>query len=219
MAKRSTTKRELIDTGPARCLPKRGRTGEFNRIPQQFRRLATARRRHGKRTRATGMTCSQLHPLLFMAMIGRALNPANQLSKRKRARRHHPSRAAPTPTGTLKEGGIVGKVGAEVTSLVSGVVSSIDAAAARLASAARRLRRWWRRDHVWLGAVVRLAHVTVRLDGLAFDTSHPLISDAMRTRLWRGTYERSERAVLQRWLDSEAPVWSSVAELESSRRW
>ncbi len=28
----------------------------------------------------------------------------------------------------------------------------------------------------------------------------------MRTRLWRGTYERSERALLQRWLDSQAPV-------------
>ena len=93
-----------------------------------------------------------------------------------------------------------------MTPLVSGAVSSIDAAAARLASAARRLRRWWRRDHAWLGALVRLAHVTVRLDGRAFDTSDPLISDAMRTRLWRGTYERSERAVLQRWLDSQAPV-------------
>jgi FkbM family methyltransferase len=85
-------------------------------------------------------------------------------------------------------------------------VGRIDAASEGLASATRRLRRWWRRDHAWWGAAIRLARATVWLDGHLFDTSHPLISDAMRTRLWRGTYERSERALLQRWLDSNAPV-------------
>ena len=62
--------------------------------------------------RPTGPHAHSLPSLPSVAMIGRALNPANQLSKRKRARRHHPSRTnADSRTGTLKEGGIVGKVG------------------------------------------------------------------------------------------------------------
>jgi hypothetical protein len=68
------------------------------------------------------------------------------------------------------------------------------------------VRRWWLRDHEWLGAFVRLSGNCVRLDGCRFDVSHPEIADALRARLWRGRYERSARALLADWLDAGRPA-------------
>jgi FkbM family methyltransferase len=67
-------------------------------------------------------------------------------------------------------------------------------------------RRWWWRDHEWLGRFVALRGNLVRLEGCRFDVSHPLISNALRARLLRGRYERSERELLAAWLDPAAPV-------------
>ncbi|HSL23082.1 MAG TPA: FkbM family methyltransferase [Vicinamibacterales bacterium] len=68
------------------------------------------------------------------------------------------------------------------------------------------LRRWWHRDHPWMGWIVVATGNSVRLDGCRFDVSHPQITNALRARLWRGRYERSERALIETWLDRAAPV-------------
>ena len=69
-----------------------------------------------------------------------------------------------------------------------------------------RVRRWWYRDREWVGQLVQLRGNRVQLDGCTFDVSHPQISNLLRARLLRGRYERSERALLDQWLDPNAPV-------------
>lgn len=88
----------------------------------------------------------------------------------------------------------------------SGAAGIRAAIASRLRCAARRLRRWWYADHAWLGRFVELRGNWVRLDGCRFDVSHPQIPRGLRTRLLRGRYERSERTLLNEWLDPGAPV-------------
>jgi FkbM family methyltransferase len=80
------------------------------------------------------------------------------------------------------------------------------AAAGRVRQLAHASRKWWLRDHAWMGRWVAMRGNYVTIDGCRFDVSHPAISDAMRSRLWRGRYERSERAVLAAILDPERPV-------------
>lgn len=91
--------------------------------------------------------------------------------------------------------------------LAAGDLSRIaDAAAGRLRRVRGELRRWWLRDHAWIGAMVAAGGNIVRIDGCRFDVSHTSISHAMRSRLWRGRYEHSERAVLKAVLDPSRPV-------------
>ncbi|HEX5473876.1 MAG TPA: FkbM family methyltransferase [Vicinamibacterales bacterium] len=68
------------------------------------------------------------------------------------------------------------------------------------------MRQWWYRDHQWLGRFVEWRGNLIRLDGCLFDVSHPQISTALRGRLLRGRYERSERGILEQRLDPFAPV-------------
>jgi FkbM family methyltransferase len=70
----------------------------------------------------------------------------------------------------------------------------------------RSARRWWYRDHEWLGRLVELRGNRVRLEGCTFDVSHPQITRALRARMLRGRYERSERELMKAWLDPAAPV-------------
>jgi FkbM family methyltransferase len=69
-----------------------------------------------------------------------------------------------------------------------------------------RLRRWWYKDRDWLGRLVALSGNRLTVDGCRFELSHPLITNATRARMLRGRYERSERALLDAWLDRQSPV-------------
>lgn len=82
----------------------------------------------------------------------------------------------------------------------------VRAAGARLVRGGRAVRRWWVRDRAWVGWMVAARGNVVGIDGCRFDVSHPAISHAMRSRLWRGRYERSERALLAAHLDPVHPV-------------
>jgi FkbM family methyltransferase len=76
----------------------------------------------------------------------------------------------------------------------------------RLSAARVRLRRSWYRDRPWIGRLVTLTGNRVTLDGCRFTLANPLITDAMRARILRGRYERSEREMLRTWMNPAAPV-------------
>ena len=76
----------------------------------------------------------------------------------------------------------------------------------RVRAARTRLRRAWYKDRPWIGRFVALAGNRVVLDDCRFTLAHPLVTDAMRARIVRGRYERSERELLDKWLDPDAPV-------------
>lgn len=86
---------------------------------------------------------------------------------------------------------------------VGGVLGAIDR---RVRAPWVALRHWWHGDQPWMGRIVVLTGNSVRVDGCCFDVSHPQITNGLRSRLWRGRYERSERALIQEWLDPGAPV-------------
>jgi len=67
-------------------------------------------------------------------------------------------------------------------------------------------RRWWYRDHPVVGWFVELSGNRVRIEGCRFHVSHPQISRAIKSRLLRGRYERSELQVLKQWLSPDSPV-------------
>jgi FkbM family methyltransferase len=75
----------------------------------------------------------------------------------------------------------------------------------RLSILRHRLQRWFSLERVE-GRIVAWRGNWIELDGCRFDVSHPSISNIHRARLARGTYERSERALLLAWLDDAAPV-------------
>lgn len=81
-----------------------------------------------------------------------------------------------------------------------------DALRWRVRGAWRFARRCWFHDHAWLGRLVELRGNWVEIDGCRFDVSHPQITRALRARLLRGRYERTERELLKDWLDTGAPV-------------
>ena len=70
----------------------------------------------------------------------------------------------------------------------------------------RLLPRRWVRNPPWLGALVRLRGNRVQIGDCTFDVAHPLISNAIRSRLARGRYERPELELIADWLDPDAPV-------------
>src|SRR5688572_6196733 len=63
-------------------------------------------------------------------------------------------------------------------------------------SGRRILRRRWARYLSRLGTLVRLRGNRVQIGGCTFDVGHPLISNAIRSRLARGRYERPELAII-----------------------
>lgn len=95
---------------------------------------------------------------------------------------------------------------AKRTLATRGIAGVADAVAWRFNGLRRDIRRWWLRDHAWLGRFVELRGNWVQLGGCRFDVSHPQISRALRARLLRGRYERSELELLKAWLDPAAPV-------------
>ena len=68
------------------------------------------------------------------------------------------------------------------------------------------LRRMWYQDRSWIGRLVAISGNSVVVDGCRFTLAHPLVTDTMRARIVRGRYERSERELLQVWLNPDAPV-------------
>jgi len=69
-----------------------------------------------------------------------------------------------------------------------------------------RLRRAWYRDRAWVGRLVAFSGNRVAIAGCRFRLDHPLVTDAVRCRMLRGRYERSEREILDAWLDPTGPV-------------
>lgn len=68
------------------------------------------------------------------------------------------------------------------------------------------IRRAWYQDRSWVGRLVVFTGNTVAIDGCRFTLAAPLVTNAMRARIVRGRYERSERELLSAWLNPNAPV-------------
>jgi FkbM family methyltransferase len=87
-----------------------------------------------------------------------------------------------------------------------GIPGIAAAVALRLRAYWQQLRRRWYSDNELVGRLVELRGNWVRVDGCRFDVSHPQISRGLKSRLLRGRYERSERTLLNDWLDPASPV-------------
>lgn len=75
----------------------------------------------------------------------------------------------------------------------------------RPAKLTRAIRRWAVRDRPWVGRVAATLG-TVRVESCRFRIDSPLISDALKSRLLYGRYERTERELLRRHLIPSLPV-------------
>jgi FkbM family methyltransferase len=88
----------------------------------------------------------------------------------------------------------------------SGPIGVVSAARSRSAAITDGVRRWYTADRWWLGRVVELRGNRVRLERSTFDLSDPAIPTLLKARFLLNRYERVDRAIVGRFVDSRLPV-------------